>query len=182
MEKPEADFGAPVFTAYVDNVETKAVLDGANNVSKWSGDEYIQVVGKKGTYTFGTSVSGTATSAQFSYKGDSKYNETEVFAVYPYGSATYAGDFTEMSVSNVTVPSNQTPVAGSYDPLAAVAIAHSTNDKLAFKNAVSLLEFTMGSDDIKNVTVYGEMSEVPGGNLPFSQGPADAQFLCIRHL
>ena len=166
MEEPEFDSGAPVFTAYVDNVETKTVLDEASNLSKWSGEEYIQVVGKKGTYTFGTSVSGTATSAQFSLNGDSKYNETEVFAVYPHGSATYTGDFTEMSVSNVTVPSNQTPVAGTYDPLAAVAVAHSTNDKLAFKNAVSLLKFTMGSDDIKNVTVYGEMSEVPGGNLP----------------
>ena len=31
---------------------------------------------------------------------------------------------------------------------------------LKFRNAVSLLKFTMGSDGVKNVTVWGEMSEV----------------------
>lgn len=165
VDGPQVDSGLPSYTAYVDINDTKAVLDG--NVSKWSGEEYIQIVGHKGNYNFSTNVSGTATSAEFLYKGTSTFNEKEVLAVYPCGSAVYAGDFEDLSVSNVTVPVNQTPVAGSYDPLAAVAIAHSTSDKLQFKNAVSLLKFTMGSDGIKNVTVWGEMNEeTDPSNLP----------------
>ena len=164
VEEPQVDFGVPSYTAYVDVNDTKAVLDG--NVSKWSGDELIQIVGKNGSYRFGTSVSGTATSATFSYQGSAQYKEKEVMAVYPYGSAEYAGNFEDMNVTNVTIPSEQIPVAGSYDSNAALAIAHSTNDKLHFKNAVSLLKFTMGSNGIKNVTVWGETSEITGGDLP----------------
>ena len=165
VDEPQVDQGIPSYTAYVDVNDTKSVLDG--NVSKWSGEEYIQIVGKKGSYNFGTNVSGSATSAEFLYKGTSTFDEKEVLAVYPCGSAVYAGDFEDLYVSNVTVPVNQKPVAGSYDPLAAVAIAHSTSDKLQFKNAVSLLKFTMGSDGIKNVTVWGEMNAVDDpSNLP----------------
>ena len=185
VDEPLVDQGLPSYTAYVDANETKAVLDG--NVSKWSGEEYIQIVGKKGSYNFGTNVSGSATSAEFLYKGTSTFDEKEVLAVYPCGSAVYAGDFEDLYVSNVTVPVNQKPVAGSYDPLAAVAVAHSTDKTLQFKNAVSLLKFTMGSDGIKNVTVWGEMNEendpsnLPSyfveGNLYFSPGsewPSDS--------
>ena len=81
-------------------------------------------------------------------------------AVYPYGSGNYSGDFENKRVSNVLIPSVQNAVAGSYDPDAAVAIADTTNSSLKFKNATALLKFTMGSNGIKNVTVWGEMSEV----------------------
>lgn len=157
VEEPQVNLSIPTYTAYVDVNDTKSVLD--ENVSKWSGEEYIQIVGKKGSYNFATNVSGTATSAEFVYKGTSTFDEKEVLAVYPCGSAVYSGNFDDLYVSNVTVPVNQKPVAGSYDPLAAVAVAHSVNDKLQFKNAVSLLKFTMGSDGIRNVTVWGEMNE-----------------------
>ena len=152
------------YAAYVDMNDTKAILDG--NVSKWSGEELIQIVGRKGSHKFGTSVSGAATSATFTYMGTDPFEEDEVLAVYPYGNAVYAGNIDEKYVTNVTVPSNQTPVAGSYDPNAAVAIAYSTNNQLKFKNAVALLKFTMGSNGVKNVTVWGDMSVVPGEGLP----------------
>lgn len=83
-----------------------------------------------------------------------------MLAVYPYASGAYNGDLDDLYVSNVEIRSEQTAVAGSYDPDAAVAIAYSTNDKLSFKNACALLKFTMGSSGIKNVTVWGDMSEV----------------------
>ena len=164
IDEPQVAPLVPTYTAYVDAADTKAVLDGG--VSKWSGDELIQIIGRNGSYRFGTSVTGTATAASFTYQGTGQFNETEVMAVYPYGNTEYSGNLAERYVSNVTVPSDQTPVAGSYDPNAAVAIAHSTNDKLSFKNAVALLKFTMGSNGVKNVTIWGEMSEVPGEGLP----------------
>lgn len=39
-----------------------------------------------------------------------------VLAVYPYASGAYSGNFDDMYVSNVTIPSEQTAVAGSYNP------------------------------------------------------------------
>ena len=150
--------GVASFTATVDGADTKTVLDG--NISKWAGEESIQVVGQNGTYKFSASVSGSSTKAVFSFDDEGKYNETEVMAVYPYGSGNYGGDFDNKKVSGVVIPSVQNAVAGSYDPAAAVAMAYTTNSSLQFKNAVALLKFTMGSDGIKNVTVWGDMTEV----------------------
>ena len=164
-ETPGPDAGQVTYTAYVDGGSTKAVLDG--NVSKWKGEESIQIVGKSGTYKFTASVDGESNSAEFSHAGESSYNETEVMAIYPYASGNYAGDFDKMHITNVTIPSNQTAVAGSYDPSAAIAVAHTTDKTLKFKNATALLKFTMGSSGVKNVTVWGEMSEVEiEGDLP----------------
>lgn len=157
--------GFASYTAYVEGTDTKAVLDG--NVSKWKGEESIQVVGKEDVYRFTASVSGTSSTATFNYAGDGSYNETEVMAVYPYGSGGYGGDFEKMCVTNVEIPSVQNAVSGSYDPDAAVAIAHTVDDKLKFKNACALLKFTMGSNNVKNVTVWGDMSEIEiEGEMP----------------
>ena len=165
-ENDQVTDGAASYTAYVEGAGTKAVLDG--NVSKWKGEESIQIVGKKGAYKFTASVNGTSSTATFNYAGNETYNETEVMAVYPYGSGGCSADFDNMYVSNVTIPSTQNAVAGSYDPNAAVAVAYTTGDKdLKFKNAHALLKFTMGSSGVKNVTVWGEMSKVEvEGDMP----------------
>ena len=159
--------GVVTYSAYVDGTDTKATLDG--NVSKWRGEESIQIVGRKGTYRFTATVSGKSNYAIFSLDGSGKYDETEVMAVYPYASGSYAGDLDEMTVTSVSVPSVQTAVAGSYDPNAAVAVAYTTDKTLRFKNAVALLKFTMGSPDVKNVTISGEMSDVEGELPSFYQ-------------
>ena len=157
-EVQESVCGAPVFTAYVDGADSKAVLDG--KISKWNGEEWIQVVGRNGNYWFGANTQ-SATYASFTYNGSNgSYNETDVLAVYPAGGSAYAKNFNDMSVSGVSIPSNQIAVEGSYDPNAAVAVAYTSNTTLNFRNAVALLKFTMGSPDVKNVTVWGDMSEV----------------------
>ena len=168
MEPGDGDasqYGVASYTAYADGVDTKAVLDG--KVSKWQGEESIALVGKKGTHKFTAAVEGVSSQATFNYAGEGTCDETEVLAVYPYASGSYSGNFDDMYVSNVTIPSEQTAVAGSYDPNAAIAVAHSTNTTLKFKNATALLKFTMGSSGVKNVTVWGEMSEVEiEGEMP----------------
>lgn len=168
MEPGDGDasqYGVASYTAYADGVDTKAVLDG--KVSKWQGEEAIALVGKKGTHKFTAAVEGVSSQATFNYAGEGTYDETEVLAVYPYASGACSGNFDDMYVSNVTIPSEQTAVAGSYDPNAAIAVAHSTNTTLKFKNATALLKFTMGSSGVKNVTVWGEMSEVEiEGEMP----------------
>lgn len=117
MEPGDGDasqYGVASYTAYADGVDTKAVLDG--KVSKWQGEESIALVGKKGTHKFIAAVEGVSSQATFNYAGEGTYDETEVLAVYPYASGAYSGNFDDMYVSNVTIPSEQTAVAGSYNP------------------------------------------------------------------
>ena len=164
VEFPE---GTVAFKAIVDGgADTRTVMqEGENNAhdSKWYGDEAIQIVGQNGSYKFTASVPTPSTSATFTYAGD--FEEDKVMAVYPAGA--YTANFEKMRVSDVTIPSVQTAVAGSYDPNAVPAIAYSTNNTLQFKNVPALLKFTMGSDGVKNVTVWGDMSNVTlEGDMP----------------
>lgn len=163
VEFPE---GTVAFKAIVDGgADTRTVMEeGENNRhdSKWYGEESIQIIGRNGNYLFTSSVPSPASSATFTYAGE--FEENEVMAVYPSGS--YSADLDEKTVSGVTIPSVQKAVAGSYDPAAVPAIAYSTNNTLQFKNVPALLKFTMGSSGVKNVTVWGDMTEVSGGQLP----------------
>lgn len=157
--------GIVSYTASVDLEDTKVILDQIH--PKWSGQEWIQVVGRNGNYWMGANVSGSASTATFTYNGDNgEYKENDVFAVYPAGGSNYGKDFENYAVSGVAIPTDQTATVGSYDPNAALMMAYTHDDKLKFKNATALLKFTMGSDGIKNVTVWGDMTETPGGSLP----------------
>lgn len=156
---PEVPEGTVSYTAYVDGNSTKAELDG--NVSMWKGEEWIQIVGRNGNYWFNANVASPSSVAEFTYNGDNgEFKESDVMAVYPAGSVNYGKDFENMVLTNVTVPSEQTPVVDSYDPEAAVAVAYATGNSLKFKNVVSLLKFKMGSDGVKNVTIWGD---IPSG-------------------
>lgn len=153
------------YTAYVDTPDTKTVMNDLTSV--WQGNEWIQVVGRNGNYWMGANLQGKSSSAVFTYNGENgKFNETDVLAIYPAGDANYGKNFDDLSVSGVTIPVHQTATVDSYDPNAAVTIAYSKNKTLQFKNVVSLLKFTMGSDGVKNVTVWGDMTETTGGALP----------------
>ena len=153
---------AVMYSASFDSEGTKAVLDGLK--SMWNGEEWIQIVGRNGNYWLGSSSSSPSASATFTYDGaNGEFNENDVFAVYPAGGSNYGRNFDDMCVTNVTVPASQTPVAGSYDPNAAVAVAYTSDDALKFKNVVSLLKFTMGSAGVRNVTIWGDISEEEGG-------------------
>ncbi len=156
---PEVPEGTVSYTAYVDGNSTKAELDG--NVSMWKGEEWIQIVGRNGNYWFNANVASPSSVAEFTYNGgNGEFKESDVMAVYPAGSVNYGKDFENLILTNVTVPSEQTPVVDSYDPEAAVAVAYATGNSLKFKNVVSLLKFKMGSDGVKNVTIWGD---IPSG-------------------
>ncbi len=170
--------GVVTYQAYVDGGdETRTVMtaEGTTHRSMWSGNEWIQLVGDNGNYWFKSDVEGQSHSAVFTHGDPNKdFNEEKVFAVYPSGSSNYSADFPSMSVSNVTIPNKQNAVSGSYDPLASVAVAYSSDNTLRFKNVCSILKFTVGSDDVKNVTLWGEVAEGTGisgtGTVNYNDG------------
>ena len=144
----ELDNNVPVgdvvtYEASVDGADSKAILDGV--VSKWSGEELITIHdGNKG-FTFYTNATEPTTKATFTYEGDD-FTASEVMAVYPSGN--YGANIAEKTVSGITIPETQSLVDGTYPATATVAVAHSTNKSLSFKNATTLLKFKVASDDI----------------------------------
>ena len=154
VETPQTE--AVTFKAYVDGADTKTVLDGDALKTKWSGEEWIQIVGSK-AYWFGSeNVTVPSLSTTFTYNGgNGEYTETgAVMAVYPAGSTPYAADLETKTVGVLNIPSKQYPKAGTFDPNAAVAVAYTENSTLSFKNAVALLKFTMGAENITAACIY----------------------------
>lgn len=154
VETPQTE--AVTFKAYVDGADTKTVLDGDALKTKWSGEEWIQIVGSK-AYWFGSeNVTVPSLTTTFTYNGgNGEYTETgAVMAVYPAGSTPYAADLETKTVGVLNIPSKQYPKAGTFDPNAAVAVAYTENSTLSFKNAVALLKFTMGAENITAACIY----------------------------
>ncbi len=174
-EHERAPEGTVIFEAVADcggDTKTVMVRDEAGSKSYWAGEEKIQVVGRNGNYVFTGNASAPSPRLEFSYSGP--FDETDVMAVYPAGDKDYGKDFGSLTVSGVTVPAKQAAVSGSYDPDAVVAAAYSNDRTFNFKNAVSLLKLTVGSDNIKNVTVWGPVAEGKGisgtGSLSYNDG------------
>lgn len=165
-QAPDADYTATLVASF-DEPDTKTVLDG--KVSKWSGEEWIQVIGNSGNYWMSTNASTPAASATFYYNGgNGEYNVTDIMAVYPAGSHNYKADFAAKTVSLVQIPAEQKATAGTYDKAAVLSLAYSpeaTNDQITFKNAVSLLKFKVTSNGVTDITFYGNHEEKITGGL-----------------
>ena len=165
-----------VFTAYVDGVDpdTKTVIgknESNKTVSKWSGDERIWILNGTGAWK----KAFVATAAEPSEKVIFSEESTEAalegnnyIAVYPaspadgswwnYGEGNYY-------VDKLWLTNSQTATAGSYDPSAHIALAHTTTNSLYFKNMVALLKFTAKSANVTSIKVTVSENEALAGNF-----------------
>lgn len=168
-----------VFTAYVDGVDpvdpdTKTVIgknESNKTVSKWSGDERIWILNGNNTWK----KAFVATAAEPSEKVIFSEESSEValegknyIAVYPaspasgswwnYGEGNYY-------VDKLWLTNSQTATAGSYDPSAHIALAHTTTNSLYFKNMVALLKFTAKSANVTSIKVTVGAGEALTGNF-----------------
>lgn len=179
-----------VFTAYVDGVDpdTKTVIgknESNKTVSKWSGDERIWILNGTGAWK----KAFVATAAEPSEKVIFSKESTEAalkgnnyIAVYPaspadgswwnYGEGNYYVD--KLWLTNI-----QTATAGSYDPSAHIALAHTTTNSLYFKNMVALLKFTAKSANVTSIKVTVGAKEALTGN--FSCNPVNEKIATTGH-
>lgn len=169
--QPELEFEEPkagetvTFKAVIgaeEDGDTKAVL-GTNETngkpkSMWTpGDKITVHNGVKG-FEFVTDAQETTAFADFSYSGgDFTAESGAVIAVYPSGK--WSADVAAKTAT-VVIPAEQTAVAGSYDPKAAVSVAYSTDDNLRFKNTTALLKFKVANEGIKKVVFEGLGGEI----------------------
>ena len=155
---PKVD--SPVFTATIDaDSDTKTVLDG--NTSLWNQDHIWILNGnhawKKEYYTDATS-SSIATFTESNK--DATLDKGPVVAVCPAsaGNDAWWNKTYPEYVNKLKLNPEQTATEGTYDPNAHIAVAYSENTSLAFMNAVSLLKFTVASDNVSEVCIYPNTS------------------------
>lgn len=169
--QPEFDFEEPkagetvTFKAVIgaeEDENTKAVLGTSETTGKpksmWTpGDKITVHNGVKG-FEFVTDAQEASAFADFNYSGgDFSAEDGAVIAVYPSGK--WSADVAAKTAT-VVIPAEQTAVAGSYDPKAAVSVAYSADDNLRFKNTTALLKFKVANEGIKKVVFEGLGGEI----------------------
>ena len=139
-----------------DDESTKTILDGL--AIKWKAGDKIAVfdnIDPSTPHLFEATSDGATTS----FTGEAADGATTFFAVYPYSAAANcsmenpdAGTFGYM---NVNIPEIQTPVAGSFDPEAAVIVASSDalSKAFHFKVPFAIAKFKVDYDDVFSVTL-----------------------------
>lgn len=147
-----------VFTAQFDNeknVDVRAVLDETGKKSLWNKDE-IRVLNEEGaSAVYKTDAMGQA-SATFTILDESAtFSGNRFMAACPAEPAGRASwDAGGKTIKWLWLKDVQSPVVGSYDPAAHIAVAYTEGTELNFKNACALLKFTVASENVSEVVVY----------------------------
>ena len=135
VEQPqEPSYYVEFVASIAEDADTKA-FDAATPKTYWVEGEAISINGKK----FEVKEVLENGNAIFENKEElGEGFEAPYSAIYPYSAGT--------SFDAVTVPSEQTAVAGNIAPEALVAVAQSENNTLNFKHLTSLLKFQVPAE------------------------------------
>lgn len=172
VEAPE--FEKITFTASTE-VDTKTALhDGKSTI--WVAGDQISVFDankEANNRCFNIDkLSEDAKTATFSYEGEFVKDNTQadptVVALYPYQAKAYCDFFyyDRNYITGLNFPSEQTAVAGGFDPKAGFALGLGTMGtmEIGFQNLYALLKFTVRDAGVKKVTVKvdGENAFIAG--------------------
>ncbi len=164
---PSASDDLVSFVATVGGAETRTLLEGTKNY--WNGTEEIRLFDGKISKVFKAENLDKVQTATFTEtKPEEVLEAGDYLAVYPAGpsgSVSWDGNV-ESPLKKMWLSDSQAAVEGSYDPAAHAAVAYAENEtsELTFKNVLALLKFTVGSDDVKEVSIKGNNGEKLSGN------------------
>lgn len=129
-------------TVYWEDADAISIFDGVGN-NKFDIKDY------------------TSPSASATFSGEVDAGATSFYAVYPYA----AGNALAGSTLTAEVPAAQTLKAGSFQSGAAVAVAYTTGNSLAFHQATAILGITLDSDmdNVESIEFYGNNNEYVAG-------------------
>lgn len=174
---PKVD--SPVFTAHID-AGTKTALNAEGTKSEWNEDHIWVLNGDPSNTSWKKEYATTATSgdaATFTeVSSEVSLAAGPVVAICPasMGNNAWWNASVDKKVNKLWLKPQQTATVNGYDPEAHIAVAYSETKSLEFKNAVSLLKFTCGSDNISEVWVTAnsdanaaESKDVMSGNFDF---------------
>lgn len=162
-----------VFAAKFDNeknVDVRTVLDETGEKSLWNKDE-IRVLNEEGaSAVYKTDAMGQASATFTILEEGATFSGNRFMAACPAEPAGRASwDAGGKTIKWLWLKDEQSPVAGSYDPAAHIAVAYTEGTELSFKNACALLKFTVASENVSEVVVYttggGENTLYLSGNF-----------------
>lgn len=162
-----------VFTAQFDNeknVDVRTVLDEAGKRSLWNKDQ-IRVLNEEGaSAVYKTDAMGQASATFTILEEGATFSGNRFMAACPAEPAGKASwDAVGKTIKWLWLKDEQSPVAGSYDPAAHIAVAYTEGTELSFKNACALLKFKVASENVSEVVVYttggGENTLYLSGNF-----------------
>ena len=162
-----------VFAAKFDNeknVDVRTVLDETGKKSLWNKDE-IRVLNEEGaSAVYKTDAMGQASATFTILEEGATFSGNRFMAACPAEPAGRASwDAGGKTIKWLWLKDEQSPVAGSYDPAAHIAVAYTEGTELSFKNACALLKFTVASENVSEVVVYttggGENTLYLSGNF-----------------
>lgn len=134
--------------------DTRTSLDGTRVL--WTSGDAISIFDGSSNVKSVTESSGATATFEATLQSEGPW-----YALYPYSTgAAISG-----SVVNTTVASDQRAVNGSFSEGANVSMARSDNGNLIFKNVLSYIKFTVGQDNICNVTLTGLGNEALAGEV-----------------
>lgn len=172
-ERPAQNSGMPVFTASLNNLNTRTVLEEESMKTLWTGGEWIDVMDFEGVNNIYSTpaLEEPAQKVDFSLKEGGDFVGNSVFAVYPHNEKnTYWTDLDMFGVE-VIHPDVQTAAAGTFDTFGAVHVAYnadfSANNNLVFNNLSALIKFTVTDPGVKKLTFYSLGGEVVSGPIKY---------------
>ncbi|MBE6239161.1 MAG: starch-binding protein [Bacteroidales bacterium] len=158
--EPEVNEETVVFTASIDDADTKTILNGT--ATEWVAGDGISIHNGTKAFTFKAKSAGKNT--EFTYTGND-FSGNRFLAVYPAG--TYTADLNAKTVT-ANIPVWQQAQKGTWHSPAAVGVAYSETNALAFKNVTALLKFRVNTDKVTHVVFCGNSNEGLTGNIKVS--------------
>lgn len=154
--------------------ETKTVIDGKKSL--WNQDEIRIFNGKKkesGEYESQKYVTQAANTATAEFEIEDKtatFTGDKFIAVYPFNNSGYAwwNGSADKVINHLWLKPEQTATVDTYDPEGHVAVAYTENHELSFKNACTLLKFTIQSDNIQEIWFESNDGTPISGNFGFN--------------
>ena len=164
-ESQEVSFSPLVLTAQQEGGEaTRTSLSGTE--VHWSAGDNVAAFVSNVAHTSTATEILSAKSARFTFS-DLAADAVVQYAVYP---ASAAVGLVGESVVTVTVPTEQTAVAGSFAEGSAVAIAKGGSSPLGFKNVCGFLAFTINADGVQSVHIYANEKMTGTANVNWNSG------------
>lgn len=156
--------------------ETKTVIDETGKKSLWNHDEIRIFNGNQtesGAYESQKYVTKAVNAATAEFEIEDKtatFTGDKFIAVYPFnnsGNAWWNGSADKV-INHLWLVNVQRAFEGTYDPLSHVAVAYTENHELSFKNACTLLKFTIQSDNIQEIWFESNDETKISGNFGFN--------------
>ena len=157
-QHPTEKGNSVVFTAKFDNeknVDVRTVLDETGKRSLWDKDEICVLNEEGASAVYKTDAMGQASATFTILEEGATFSGNRFMAACPAEPAGRASwDAGGKTIKWLWLKDEQSPVAGSYDPAAHIAVAYTEGTELSFKNACALLKFTVASENVSEVVVY----------------------------